>query len=102
MAGRLLLWPLIRRDAEDGGSYRVRGTITEDGAVGARRVRLFDRTTGRLLREIWSGADGAYRFDRMAYREQGYIVLVHDDGGNGPGGQKNAVVADLVTPEPMP
>lgn len=98
MAGRLLLWPLIRRDAEDGGSHRIRGTITEDGAVGARRVRLFDRTTGRLLRETWSGADGTYRFDRVAYRAQGYTVLAHDHGAN----PKNAVVADLVTPEPMP
>lgn len=98
MAGRLLLWPLIRRDAEDGGSHRIRGTITEDGAAGARRVRLFNRLDGRLLRETWSGADGAYRFDRLAYRDQGYIVIVHDRGAN----PKNAAIADLVTPEPMP
>lgn len=98
MAGRLLLSPLIRRDAEDGGSHRIRGTITEDGAVAARRVRLFNRLDGRLLREAWSGPDGTYRFDRLAYREQGYLVIVHDHGAN----PKNAAAADLATPEPMP
>lgn len=98
MAGKMILSPLIRRDAEDGGSYRVRGTITEDGAVANRRVRLFNRVDGRLLRETWSAADGSYQFNRIAYRAQGYIVIVHDHGSN----PKNAAIADLVTPEPMP
>ncbi len=98
MAGRLILSPLIRGDAVDGGSHRIRGTVTEDGAVANRRVRLFSRVDGRLLRETWSAADGSYLFNRIAYRYQGYTVIVYDHGAN----PKNAAIADLVTPEPMP
>lgn len=82
----------------DGGRQRVRGTITELGVPGPYRVRLFDRRTGRLLRETWSAADGAYQFAGIAYRPQGYVVVAHDRGAD----PLNAAIADLVTPEPMP
>lgn len=98
MAGRLLLSPLIRRDVEDGGSHRIRGTVTELGVAGPYRVRLFDRLTARCIRETRSAADGSYSFPSIAYRYQGYFVVAYDHGDS----PLNAAIADLVTPEPMP
>lgn len=97
MIGRAMT-TILRRDAEDGGSYRIRGTVTELGVAGAYRVRLYDRYTGRLVRETWSGANGAYAFDWIAYRLRGYFAIAFDAGA----GPLNAAIADLVTPEPMP
>lgn len=88
----------LRRDLVDGGRFRIRGTVTELGVAGAYRVRLFDRQSGRLLREGWSAADGTYQFDYLAYRAQGYVAIAHDHGDN----PHNAAIADLITPEPMP
>jgi hypothetical protein len=31
----------------------------------ASRVRLFDQTTGRLVRQVWTLPDGVYLFDRL-------------------------------------
>lgn len=88
----------LRRDLVDGGRFRIRGTVTEAGVAGAYRVRLFDRQSGRLLREGWSTPDGAYQFDYLAYRAQGYMAVAHDHGAS----PRNAALADLITPEPMP
>lgn len=97
MAGHCLTtW--IRRDLEDGGASQITGTVDELGVVGAYRVRLHDRTSGRKVRETWSSASGAYAFEWLADRTQGYYVLAFDHGAS----PMNAAVADLVTPEAMP
>lgn len=85
-------------DLEDGGSYQITGTVDELGVPGRYRVRLFDRISGRLIREIWSAADGTYSFQNLAYRPQGYFVVAYDHGEN----PHNAAIADLMTPEAMP
>lgn len=90
--------PRVIRDIPDGGLYRIRGAITEIGVVGSYRVRLFDRQSGRRIRETWSAPDGSYSFPYIAYRHRGYFVVAYDYGDN----PLNAAVADLVTPEPMP
>lgn len=41
----------ISSDVQDGGAYRIVGTAKRLGVLIQRRVRLFDRETGRLLRE---------------------------------------------------
>lgn len=100
MAGKLLLpvrFPSA--DIEDGGGYRIAGTVTELGVAGKYRVRLFDKVSGRLIRETWSDpVTGAYAFERIAYRAQGYIIVAHDHGAS----PHNAAVADFATPEAMP
>lgn len=97
MAG-VIMTGAVTRDIEYGGPYRVTGTIDELGVLGRYRVRLFDRVSGRLLRETWSDSDGNYAFEHIAYRSQGYILIAHDHGAS----PQNAAIADLVTPEPMP
>lgn len=88
----------LRKDIQDGGAHRIAGTVSELGAPGQYRVRLFDRQSARALRETWSAADGSYSFPYIAYRYQGYFVVAYDRGAS----PLNAAIADLVTPEPMP
>ncbi|MCO5763771.1 MAG: hypothetical protein NHG36_20095 [Chromatiaceae bacterium] len=59
---------------------------------------MFDRLSARCLRESWSGNDGAYAFNNIAYRPNGYFIVAYDHGDN----PLNAAIADLITPEPMP
>jgi len=98
MSGRATILTL-RRDMEDGGSYRITGTVDELGVVGAYRVRLFDRVSGRCIRETWSNTAGAYAFNNIAYRYQGYFVVAFDHGENA---SPQAGIVDLVTPDLMP
>lgn len=88
---------LARRDIYDGGIYQITGTVEELGAVGSYRVRLFDRFSGRYLRERWSSSDGSYFFPYIAYRESGYFTIAYDHGDN----PLNAAIADYLTPELM-
>lgn len=97
MAGRCLTtW--IRRDLEDGGASQITGTVDELGVAGAYRVRLYDRVSGRKVRETWSSASGAYAFTWLADRAQGYYAIAFDHGAD----PQNAAMADLITPEAMP
>lgn len=77
----------------DRGCYRIYGTIRVDGSPAARRVRLFQRHTGRLVRQTMSGSDGAYEFADLAHQE--YFVVADDD----PQATFNAAIADRVVPE---
>lgn len=86
------------RDAEDGGAYTVFGTVGIDSTPDImvhRRVRLFCRISGRLVRETWSDpVTGAYRFDGI--RIGPWLVIAHDYTGS-----YNAVVADNRLGDPM-
>lgn len=94
----LLFQPGVRCDIEDGGAYRITGNVDELGVYGSYRVRLFERKSGRFIRETWSAADGSYAFNYIAYRPNGYFAIAFDHGDN----PLNAAIADLITPEPMP
>lgn len=89
---------IARIDVEDGGPYRIAGTTEREVTPGVfvvhpyRRVRLFERLTGRLVREQWSDPlTGAYEFSQIKLRE--YILLTDDHAR-----YYNAVAADLITP----
>lgn len=82
-----------------GGTYRIRGTLTRDGAPLKGPVWLYTYTNGKLLRQTNSAAtDGSFCFVGVAYLYQGYFLLSHDPITP----SKNAAIADLITPEPMP
>ena len=73
------LGALYRYDSADGGPYRVAGTVVIDGTPAtpaSRRVRLFDKISGRLVREQWSAADGTFEFAKVRV---GPWLLVVDD-----------------------
>jgi uncharacterized protein YodC (DUF2158 family) len=88
----------LQADIYDGGPYQITGTVTELGAAGTYRVRLFDRQSARCIRETWSAADGSYSFPYIAYRLRGYFTVAYDHGDN----PLNAAIADFITPELMP
>ena len=84
----------------DSGSYRITGTTKNKAMPSdipvARRVRLHEQSSGRLVRETWSDATtGAYSFTGL--RLTAYYVVSFDHTGAFGG-----VIADNLTPEPMP
>lgn len=92
--------PLVVADVVDGGVGRINGTVKVAGTPPApvrRRVRLFDRRAGRLVRETWSdSATGAYEFADLAIGRE-FTVVAYDHTGT-----HNAVIADPLEAEPMP
>lgn len=86
-------------DVEYGGPGVVSGTVVIKGnpdAPGYRRVRLFDRKSGRLLRQTWSDrVTGKYEFRGVAMG-RAYTVVGYDHTG-----QHNATIADPAWPELM-
>ena len=90
--------PFTLAGPPNGGFHRITGTVTELGAAGVYRVRLFDRRSAQCLRETWSAADGSYAFPNVANQPNGYFAVAFDHGEN----PLNAAIADLITPEPMP
>ena len=68
---------LLTMSAADGGTLRVAGTVKIDGTPAVpvrRRVRLFDVATGRPVRQVWSGADGTFLFDKVLTRTYNAVV----------------------------
>ncbi len=88
-------------DLEDWGAFRITGTVKEKSTPTntplKRRVRLHHEPSGRMVRETWSDAiTGAYAFDYIK-GDQTYFVVAFDHPHN-----YRAVIADNMTPEPMP
>jgi len=88
-------------DIEDGGMYRVTGTVKEKASPTntplKRKVRLHREPDGRMVRETWSDAStGAYTFDHIR-GDVNYFVTTFDYLHN-----FRAVIADNLTPEAMP
>jgi len=83
----------------NGGTQRITGTVKSTGTPNApvfRRVRLHDQRSGRVISETWSDpVTGAYAFERIAPGP--YFVIAFDHTQ-----LYSAVVADNLTPEPMP
>lgn len=85
-------------DLKNAGSYRITGTTKNTGTppvpVG-RLVRLHNQKSGDTVREMWSDAGGVYAFNHIAPGL--YYVVSFDHTGTFGG-----VIADNLTPEPMP
>ena len=86
-------------DLKNAGSYRITGTTKNTGTppvpVG-RLVRLHDQRSGEIVRQLWSDATtGAYSFTGL--RLTAYYVVSFDHTNTFGG-----VIADNLTPEPMP
>lgn len=99
MAGRLLQ-TLVRRDLEFGGAHQIVGTAQRLGAASRKRIRLHDRKTGILIREVWSESDGSFAFTYLKNAPEAYIVMELDDESNDP--WLDPACADRVSPEAMP
>ncbi|MGY3728007.1 MULTISPECIES: carboxypeptidase-like regulatory domain-containing protein [Cobetia] len=72
----------------------IAGTVLDIQAQPvSRRVRVHDRTTGHIVRETWSDADGKYRFTDLDPRRAFYVMAFDHTL------QQNAVVSDNVHSE---
>ncbi len=96
----LIMPSALRRDLEFGGRYQIVGTAQRLGASARKRVRLHDRRTGMLVREVWSATDGSFSFTDLKNAPEAYIVMELDDLANNP--WLDPACADRVTPEIMP
>lgn len=98
-ASRLSLSP-HRFDLEDGGQYRIVGTVKVKGSPNVpvhRRVVLINERSRRIVRETWSDpVTGAYAFEGIR-GDVAYTTLAYDYTGNYRG-----VLADNLTAERMP
>lgn len=99
--GRLLPGMDTTRDVgEHGGTGRIAGSVKVDSSPDYpvwRRVRLFDRRDGRLVREVWSDpVTGVYAFEYINPARL-YVVVSYDHTG-----VYSAEALDSMTPEPMP
>jgi hypothetical protein len=87
-------------DTTWGGSYQVAGTVAESGTPNTplhRQVFLLRERGLKPIRSTWSDPlTGAYSFDNISGDYQ-YTVLSYDYARN-----YRAVVADNITPVPMP
>lgn len=85
---------VARRDVIDSGDTDIDGIVQIEGTPAARRVRLFESQSGRLLRETFSSPAGVYRFPSM--RSDTEYILLADDHQR----VYNAVVADKIKAAP--
>lgn len=81
-------------DTIDGGSYLISGFARKESVPGRYKVRLFEKRTGRLVRQTWSDEDGAFSFPNLAYKE--YFVMMHDHTGSA-----NLSAFDSIFPVPQ-
>lgn len=80
-----------------GGTASLSGTTGNTSAEGPYRVRLFDRQSGRLVREVWSDEQGFWQFDGLAAGRTWFVVM-HDHAGDvrNPAFM-NAAIQDMVS-----
>jgi hypothetical protein len=81
----------------DGGdgqfSNPVNDPITLDSVLYRTKLRAFEERTGRLVREVWSTADGTWVMPYLN-RHQTYLVVCYD-------ATYPALAYDHQTPDPM-
>lgn len=82
------------------GTGAIYGVVAEDGTPKASSpVKLYDRSTGQLLRSAQTEVDGSFKFTGLNPLTDDYQVLATDEDG-GPS-YKNAEIVDRITPTSM-
>lgn len=74
------------------GSGTISGTVTIENIPGSRKVRLYRKHDGMLIRETWSAANGAYSFTNIDPAWE-YFVIAHDHLR-----VYNGVIQDMLVP----
>lgn len=70
----------------------IQGQVKQENIPLACRVRLHEKTSGRLIAEIATDPNGFYEFDHLN-QAKFYVVAHH------PASQFNAVIQDNVVPK---
>lgn len=80
----------LKYDQEKG--LTIKGVVNKQGLPVPCRVRLYERTTGQILRDITTDEQGNYEFDHLV--KIAYYITAFD-----PLRQFNAVIQDNVRPK---
>lgn len=70
----------------------ISGKVQQQGLILPCRVRLFEKTTGRMVFEIATDQNGYYKFDHLL--NVSFFIIAHH-----PQHQFNAVIQDNVVPK---
>lgn len=81
-----------RWETQTTGSGTISGIVTIENIPGSRKVRLYRKHDGMLLRETWSAPNGAYSFSNLDPAWE-YFVVAHDHLR-----VYNGVIQDMITP----
>jgi len=84
--------PIYGGTAAGTGVGTVSGVVKLGALPAKRRVRLYEASTGVLIREQWAGADGSYRFEGLR-KDYKYTVTAVDYSG-----VYNDVIKANITP----
>ena len=79
-------------DSINNGDYSIKGQVKELGNNIPCRVRLFEKSTGRLIADVATDEVGNYKFLNLI-KTKFFIVAHH------PQNQYNAVIQDNIIPE---
>ena len=79
-------------DSINNGDYSIKGQVKELGNNIPCRVRLFEKSTGRLIADVATDEVGNYKFLNLM-KVRFFIVAHH------PENQYNAVIQDNVVPK---
>lgn len=83
---------LTRYEVQTSGNGRIAGKVTIENIPGSRKVRLYRKADGMLIRETWSASNGDYSFEGIDPNWE-YFVVSHDHLR-----VHNAVVSDMIDP----
>lgn len=78
----------------DAGVYKVEGQTLEDGVAKRARVLMFRSDSFAPIRDVWTGADGAFSFTNLKYST--YHVIAIDKTA-----ERNLAGYSFVTPVAM-
>lgn len=81
-----------RWETQTTGSGTISGVVTIENIPGSRKVRLYRKHDGMLIRETWSAANGAYSFPNIDPAWE-YFVVAHDHLR-----VYNGVIQDMLVP----
>lgn len=74
------------------GGVIVSGVVTIQGTAAARKVRLYNKSTGQLVGQVMSGINGSYTFTNLDPSFE-YFAVAHDHTRT-----YNAVIQDMIQP----
>lgn len=77
---------------DNAGNGVISGVVTIENIPGSRKVRLYRKQDGMLIRETWSAANGAYSFTNIDPAWE-YFVVAHDHLR-----VYNGVIQDMLVP----
>jgi hypothetical protein len=91
---KVILTAPFGKNIYHGGSGIIIGQTIENSSPVSRRVRLFNKRNGLLIKEVFSDNLGVYTFENIDKRQE-YFIMADDYRRI-----RNAVVMDGITPIP--